>query len=211
MTDDDLPAPGRIGEAPRDVDPPPEPIAELAEACRQYVLTALGVELDFTPETLPVLDHYLTTARAGLAERPELEQLLGRSAGAYFGEVLRRSVPSFWRIPSGDIHDWQICGQNVYLAINPFGVAWDALLGGSEHAGPCSDLQLDAAERGAVERRLAELPEVPEQEYWLLSTRLEVLQIAAEQVRLEMQHAGTESVTFEDADYEISMRPIGQA
>ena len=34
----------------------PREILDLAEACVQFVKRATGVELDFTPETLPVLD-----------------------------------------------------------------------------------------------------------------------------------------------------------
>ena len=107
---------------------PPE-IAELAEACRVYVSRALEVELDFTLETLPVLDHYIAKARENLAERPQLVELVTRSAGAYFGEVVRRAFPSFWRLPSGDSHDWQVCFEEVFLAFNPVAVVLGRPLG----------------------------------------------------------------------------------
>ena len=44
--------------------PPPEQIADLARACVDYVKRALHVELDFSAETLPMLDHYLMTRGA---------------------------------------------------------------------------------------------------------------------------------------------------
>src|SRR5690606_9263563 len=46
------------------VERPPEAIEELVVNCLDYVRRASGVELDFTPETLSVLDHYAATARA---------------------------------------------------------------------------------------------------------------------------------------------------
>src|SRR5688572_23563251 len=54
--------PRKSGYSPRpmaDFAPPPEPIRELCDACIAYVTRALAVELDYTPDTLPILDHYL--------------------------------------------------------------------------------------------------------------------------------------------------------
>ncbi len=191
-------------------EPPPE-IAELAEACREYVLRTISVELDYTPETLPVLDHYAKVSREGLPDRPELGDLVGRAMGAYFGEVVRRVIPSFWRLPSADATYWELCGAHVFMALNPLGVAWDALHGCTEHGGPSSDIVLDPVERDVVERRLAELPEVPEDEYWLFTTRLEVIEAAAEALRLAMQAGGTSGVTFDADDYRVRDQPVGQA
>jgi hypothetical protein len=210
-TDDELPAPGRVPERSSSPDLPPQEIAELAEACRQYVFGAEGVELDYMPETLPLVDHYLSTARSAMAERPELSELVKRSTGAYFGEVLRRLAPAFWLVPSGDAHDWLVCFRDVFLAINPVAVAWDALAQSSEHGGPSSELRLDREESEAVERRLAAMPEVSEEEYFLLSTRAEVVEIVIDELRLAMQRSGTDDVSFEAADYEDFPKPIGSA
>lgn len=193
------------------LDLPPEQIVELGEATRDYVVRALGVELDYTPETLPLLDHYLREARANVRERPELAELVTRSAGAYFGEVVRRTMPCFWRLPSDDAGDWQLCCEDVYLAFNPVAFAWDALFESTDHAGPSSELVLDREDGEALERRLAALPPVSEDEYWLLATRFEVLEMAADQARQELKRAGLENVSYGPADYETAPRPIGQA
>src|SRR5687768_5744385 len=50
----------------------PVVILELAEGCRVFVARSVGVEPDFTPETLPLVDHYLEVARGGIDQRPEL-------------------------------------------------------------------------------------------------------------------------------------------
>ena len=69
---------------------PPEAVRELAEACVGYVLGAVGVPLDYTPDTLPLLDHYLRTVPENAAG--EVLALIAPAAGAYFGEVVRRTI-----------------------------------------------------------------------------------------------------------------------
>ena len=60
---------------------------------------AVGVRLDFEPETLPVLDHYVATRRAELTDKPETMGLVARAVGAYFGEVVRRRLRPFGTSP----------------------------------------------------------------------------------------------------------------
>ncbi len=180
---------------------PPPGIAELCQACSDYVTRATGVSPDFTPETLPLVDHYLGMVRESTEERPELLPLLARAVGAYFGEVVRRLLPSFWIIPSADAHEWRLCAVPVFLSLNPVGVAYDALHGTSEHDGPSSQLRLAPEEREVVDRRIAELPPVSEAEYFLLSTRIEVIEIAAEALRAQMLEGGSAGVEFDESDY----------
>lgn len=208
---DDSDHPSELAGPDLDLDPPPPEVRELAEALRQYVLSALEVELDYGPETLPVLDHYLRQARDNVRERPELADLLTQGVGAYFGEVVRIHYAAFWRMPTRDPKDWQLCFEDVFLAFSPVGVAWDALHESAEHEGPSSELVLDREDREAVERRLADLPPVSEEEYFLLSTRAEILEIVEDQLRLELSRAKLDSVEYGPADYEVIGRPIGQA
>lgn len=180
--------------------PPPE-IAELSAACREYVERATGLSPDYTPETLPLVDHYIDLARDDIRGRPELLPLVARAIGAYFGEVVRRQVPGFWRIPSADAHEWRLCARPVFLWLNPVGVAYDALHQSTEHDGPSSRLELAPEERDAVDRRIAELPDVREEEYFLLSTRLEVIEIAADALKAQMLEGGNADVEFDESDY----------
>lgn len=201
-----MPEPERAGAAA--LEPPPDEIAELVGMCVEAVARATSVGLDFTPDTLPILDHYVALAGGSARERPELLPLLSRSVGAYFGELLRRELSGFWRIPSANVHDWAVCARHVFLWINPLGVAFDALMGDAEHEGPRSQLQLAPEYRAAVEARLALLPEVPPEEFYLLATRFEVLQLAAETLAVEMSNAGYDDVEYELEDYEAELRPI---
>lgn len=205
MTDaDDTgdPAPDSDDQASAARDAPPDEIGDLVEACGEYVRRALGMELDLSPETLPVLDHYLSLVRATTEDRPELEPLVTRAVGAYFGELVRRRVGGFWMVPDADAHHWLVCATPVYLSFNPVGVAYDALTGRSEHDGPSAELRLAPEDREPVEQRLAALPPMSEDDYFLLSTRLEAIDIAVDTLRGQMMAGGQEDVTFEPADYD---------
>lgn len=189
--------PGGHGPLP----PAPAEIVELVRSCRQYVRRAVGIEPDLTPETLPVLDHYAGLVRQGAERRPELLPLLARAIGAYFGEVLRRELAFFWSLPSSDVHTWRLCASSVLLAINPVGVAYDALCASTDHDGPSSELRVAREERAIVDRRLLSLPPVSEAEYFMLATRVEVLEIVVEALSAQMAAAGTADVEFDESDY----------
>src|SRR5438552_14232262 len=103
------------GEIPRE-------ILELAENCRSYVVQAIGVELDYDAETLPVLDEYLRRAATTVDERPDAARLVATTAGSYFGEVVRRRIDGFWRKLGDQELDWQLCGKHALLAMSPFGM-----------------------------------------------------------------------------------------
>jgi hypothetical protein len=181
--------------------PAPDVIRDLALSCRNYVAANLGVELDFSRETLPLLDHYLATVRGEVAERDELRRLIVHAAGAYFGEVVRHTIGGFWRMPSPNVHDWAVCARPVFLWLNPMAAAYDALAAGQDHDGPRSDLRVAPEYRGAVAERLAALPPASEDEYYLLSTRLEAAEIAADALRAQMSAAGYEDQEFDEQDY----------
>jgi hypothetical protein len=212
--------------ASRGVDaPPPEPVADLAGACVRFVEKALGVKLDYTPDTLPLLDHYLEQARGAVAERSEALPLLAQAAGAYFGEVIRRKHPSWWRTEEDDPARWRIELEAVHLAFYPVRFIQDALLRapeaedegerqaaeGSRDAsghgsgdGEEATLILDEEDQRAVSARLADLPPVSEREYFATSTRLEVIDIAVDVIRARRLASGEEEdAALEPADYEL--------
>lgn len=187
-------------------EPAPEPIADLVRACLDYVKRSLGTDLDFTPETLPLLDHYLSEAREALESKPELAEITAHAAGAYFGEVLRRQMQGFWRMPSASLHDYQICSSIAFVSINPFGVAYDALYGGTEHGGPRSNLKLAPEDHGFIAARLETVPEVPEDQFYLLSTRIEVIEITVEALRAKLEQEGYSEMEYTPEDYEAELR-----
>ena len=180
---------------------PPAPVLDLAGACIEYVDHALGFTLDFSPDTLSAVDHYTTSVRASLAVNPALGSLIAPAVGAYFGEVIRVHFDAFWRLPTPNQLDWSVCFKLVFLAINPIGVGYDAVYGGTDHDGPRSALRVSPDEREFLDRRLATVPPVPEEQYHLLTTRFEVLEIAVEALRAKMEEEGYGGTEYTDEDY----------
>jgi hypothetical protein len=183
--------------------PGPAAVLELAEACVRFVEGAVGIKLDYQAETLPLVDHYLASRRAELEARPEVVGLIAQAAGAYFGEVVRRRLDAFWHVPSDDPSTWELRARPVYLAFNPIAIAYDAIRHGDEE-GPTAHFTLDDADREEVEARLAELPEVSDEEFYALATRLEVLDITVETAKARMMRDGLGDVVFDARDYEGS-------
>jgi hypothetical protein len=193
--------------------PPPASIAELAEACVRFVERSVGVKLDYQPETLPLLDHYIEDARAVVKEKPEMLSIVAQASGAYFGEVVRRRHASWWRTESDDPAEWQIQLEAVFLAFCPVRLVLATLLredetspkelegegeGEKDEEAPeeeddMAHLTLEEDDRAAIYARLADLPAVSEREFFALSTRLEVIDIAVEAIRAKHMAEGEET------------------
>jgi hypothetical protein len=179
--------------------PPPQNVAELAAACVRFVATRYGAALDFAPETLSFVDHWLHEARREIAERPEALELVQAAAGAYLGEVIRRRFGGTW-VSEGDHADWRLELERVYCAFNPIGMTREALL--LEPAdGWHAHFALDPGESDAIEQRLAALPAVPDEEYYAPSTRFDVVSILFEALRNGMRARGLGDVRFTHEDY----------
>lgn len=187
--------PPQLGEAP-------VAILELAENCRQFVNRALGVELDYHPDTLPVLDTYLQMAVAPVLDRPETEPLVVSTVAAYFGEVVRRRIDGLWRRRPSLEDEWQLCARRTFLSMSPLGIVLDSLARGADRPGPSAELVLAQDDRAVAESRLAVFPPVREDEYYLLSTRLEVIETVYEALRERMKAEGRESLVYDEADYD---------
>jgi len=223
----------RISSGPPDLlgAPPPDPVAELAGGCIRFVEQAVGVKLDYQPETLPLLDHYLAQAREAASARAEVLPVVAQMAGAYFGEVIRRRHASWWRIEKADDPmRWQLEFEGVYLAFNPVLFVHEALSRDPKRGGRTSGttdeqpgaeaapleaqetdeepgaeaapLELQEEDSRAVADRLAELPPVSEEEYYAPSTRMEVIDIAVDVIRARRMAAGEDvDAALEPDDY----------
>ncbi|HTJ84213.1 MAG TPA: hypothetical protein VL400_20980 [Polyangiaceae bacterium] len=187
--------------------PPPPQIAELAEACLRFVERVVGVKLDYTLETLPLLDHYLEHARLTIAQKKEGAEsleIVAQAAGAYFGEVVRRRYASWWRLEP-DAADHRIELHQVFLTLYPVAMMLEALtLDPSKPAQALgtAGFDLDEEDRAAAAARLNELPEAPIEEFVAPSTRLEVLDIVLDAVRADHLRQGASSLELEPGDYD---------
>lgn len=186
--------------------PPPAAILDLAEACIRYVERAVGVKLDFSVETLPLLDHYIGGARDVLSGRAsplegaEPVDLVAQAAGAYLGEVMRRRYPSWWRVGSEGV-DHRLEFYRLYLVVQPIALIHEALaLDAEKGVHELGGLDMDEDDKEAAMARLAELPEVPFEEFVAPSTRVEVLDIVIDAVRVLHAQAGR-PLALEPSDY----------
>lgn len=107
-------------EAASTLSPAPQAIQDLAESCVRFVERSLGVRLDYEPETLSLVDHYVEEARKAGRDRPETLPLLAQTVGAYLGEVVRRRHKSWWRTDDeGNPNAWRLELESVYLVLRP--------------------------------------------------------------------------------------------
>lgn len=192
-------------EAPSEpLAPPPGPVAELVAACTRFVASKYKVPLDGEPETLSLLDQYVRDAREAVRERPESIDLVAPAIGAYLGEVMRHEFGAEWSLPSetgGDHEAWRLCFTHVYIAFNPLGMAREALTM-SEAEGWNAHLTLDPGEAEEIKQRLEAMPEVDEEEYYLPSTRYDVIHAVVDTLRARAESSGTGSVRFTPEDYD---------
>jgi hypothetical protein len=158
---------------PPELDTPPV-VLDLADSCVRFVKRALSIELDYTPETLPILDHYLREAQG--IDREEIISLVAPAAGAYFGEVVRRQLgPSRWHWVSEDFAEVRIEFDRCFLSFNPIGSALEAVVG-NEVEGYGSNLSLLSEDQGLVRESLERTGEVAEEDFYRLAVRFEVIE-----------------------------------
>ena len=174
--------------------PAPDEITALASRCVTHVKNRTGVSLDFQSETLSVLDFFIrevlreegggVVPDVGDHRRSEMMHLFAPTVGAYFGEVVRRMFPCRWRMNSENPMKWTIEFEYVPLRFSPVGAAAEALVEDGRDQG-CS-LCTGRDETEALIERLEAAPPVPEEEFFSLTTRLEVLQIAVDWLRARL-------------------------
>jgi hypothetical protein len=185
---------------PEPLNAPPPQVAELVAACMRFVASKYKVALDGTPDTLSLVDQYIREARTAFEARPESIDLVAPAVGAYLGEVMRQEFGAEW-FADGSHESWRLYFNHVYLAFNPVGIAREAITM-KEEEGWNAHLTLDPAEREAIEERLGVMPEVDEDEYYLPTTRFDVITVVVETLRARAEASGTGDVTFTREDYD---------
>jgi hypothetical protein len=188
----------------------PVQVLEFASQAVEYVRRALGVTLEYDSETLPILDHYLrqvvsaTPARSRNGVQTSTNELVAATAGAYFGEVVRRRLGGSWTLVSEDPNSWRLVLPSG-LWFWPAAMALAAILGPEgDVAAPRRDeddeedvvdgerglhdpddededgwdasLQVPEPLRSHVARVLDGMADVSEEEYYSLCCRLDTLE-----------------------------------
>lgn len=179
----------------------PSSVDELAASCVDYVKRAMGVELDFTSDTLPLLDHYLQDAgRTAQGHRDALE-LIAQTAGAYFGGVLQRRFDCWW-VKEGEPSSWVLRFREVYLEICPHALIVAALGLPIPQDAPEVGFLIDPDDVEFISAYLAASPPVSEEEFIRMTTRYDVLETVVDQLKARAIARNLGDVLFENPDYE---------
>lgn len=181
-------------------DAPPH-VLELCLGCIQYVQRATGVALDFTAETLPVLDHYLQSVRI---DNEALQALVAQAAGAYFGELVRRVFPARWHCPPEMYESWRLEFSPCFLHFNPVTMAWEAIVGHDVLEGG-TGFAVSEHNVPALRAALDTLGAVPEDDFYRLTTRLEVLEAVLDRILAADAARGAPAATFGAEYYRMTL------
>ena len=157
----------------------PRQILEFAARTVDQVRAAVGVELGYDSETLPVVDHYLLSVPR---EQMATVRLIAAAAGAYFGEVVRRQLGGRWEIVEDRLLEARLI-LSWGLSFAPAGIVVAAILTSDEvaeveHGGYAIDTGLRVPDmiQSYVQTTLARMSPVTDEEYYSLCGRLDTLE-----------------------------------
>ncbi len=186
--------------------PTPKEVQEYASRAVEYVRRAVGLELAYDSDTLPLLDHYLRNVPG---DQPATVELVVMTAGAYFGEVVRRRLGGRWDFSGDDVFGWRMV-LPTGIHFSPAGFVAAAIVRGELDD---LDTALDAPPRTKphLERALERMGEVTVEDFYSLCGRLDTLEhvhevlvaVAARMLgapRPGEPGTGVEGEPFNDAD-----------
>lgn len=175
-------------EFPRLESPPPIEVEEYAKQAVEAVRAALDFEMEWDSETLPVLDHYL---RQVDRRQTAMVELVAATAGAYFGEVVRRKIGGWWELGEHGPQGWRLLLSSG-LSFCPVGVAASSILS-AEVAD--YDSALDASDEmlPTLERTLGRMDALTEDVYYSLCGRYDTVEHVHDVMQAELQRLQEEA------------------
>ena len=147
----------------------PESVGELAHRMVDYVRESLGIEVEYDSDTLPIVDHYLQSVPA---DRLDLVNLVSVTAGAYFGEVVRRRLGGRWDLTGDQPAAWSLV-LITGVRFCPAAVVEEAILRSDAER---SLFDTPPKLLPHVEAALERMGEVTEEEFYSLCGRLDTLE-----------------------------------
>ncbi len=182
---------------------PPTHVQDLATACVASVKAVTGIELDYSDETLPLLDHYTRSLFEESKEMPsqEILTLVAPMCGAYFGEVARRRFGTLrWHAPPEQYAEWRLEGERVFVYFNPIGLALEVLTE-ADAPGWNAHMELRDEDRQAVEHAVELFGSVRESDYYSFAVRFETLDQVMEALVRETQRRREEQRSYGSDTY----------
>lgn len=189
-------------------DPVPARVREYADQAVAYVRRLLGITLEYDSNTLPLLDHYLRTIDpATTTVQPAAVQLVIATAGAYFGEVVRRRLGGRWDV-AGEEADWRVV-LPTGLNFSPAGFV-AAAIAQADLDDLDSEFEAPPRMRPYVQQALERMGEVSIEDYYSLCGRLDTLEHVHEVlVAVAAQMMGNAGLDEDDAPETVSDEPSG--
>jgi hypothetical protein len=183
-------------------DPIPKEVDDLISMAQQSVAQVIGVKPDLTPETLPLVDQYLRQVDPDTRE--EVLDLILTAVGCYFGEVVRRKLHGRWVVKEDGPFSWRIELINCFLHFRPVGMAGEVFYRGENDLYDGSFATLDEL-RDSLAEILGEASPLTEDEYYSLSCRIDVLQLAADWLVGRSLVKGKKPPSYSSMDYSVRL------
>jgi len=149
-------------------------IGALATHCVEDVAGAVGMDLDYSAETLPIVDHHCKSLDRNPSELDRLHRI-ALMVGAYFGEVVRRKFGGRWHADPKRPEAWRVELESCFLYFNPVGQAMELLFEGDVE-GWNADFTTWPEAIQALVPVFDSMPAMRSTDFYTLSTRLEVLE-----------------------------------
>ena len=153
-------------------EPAPREVTELAAQTVQYIHAALGVELDYTGDTLPLVDHHLRNVPV---DQAATIALIVSTAGAYFGEVVRRQLGGEWELDDDEPIHWRLTLPSQ-ISFAPAGLVASAIAQNDDLDEVDTALDAPLSVRPYLEAALGRMSQVTAEEYYSLCGRLDTLE-----------------------------------
>jgi hypothetical protein len=174
----------------------PKQVLEYAARTVEYVQRALGVTLEYDSDTLPVLDHYLRNVPN---DQPAMLELVLATAGAYFGELVRRVLGGRWESTAEEISEWRVV-LPTGVQFSPAGFV-AAAIAQADVEDYDSGLDAPPRMRPYLADALARMSAVTEEEFYSLCGRLDTLEHVHEVlVAVAAKLLGDPDQTLDDDD-----------
>src|SRR3954471_16363401 len=145
-------------------------VRECADQAVSHVRRALGIQLEYDSNTLPVLDHYLRTVPE---DQPAALQLVVTTSGAYFGEVVRQRLGGRWELADREAEGRMVLPTG--LNFSPVGFV-AAAIARADLEDLDSEIAAPPRMLPHVQRALARMGEVTVDDYYSLCGRLDTLE-----------------------------------
>ncbi len=198
----------------------------LVRAYREQIRRTLEVELDDSVTALAFVDHHLASARD--EDREPILSLLASTAGAYYGELIRRHLGATWLGDGKDPRKLRLLLEPQFVFFSPVDQAYEAIAGAGIEPGdprlPSSEPAFDPAfhlrpprheddedeladdtpeteDASWLDERLSELAPVPEDQFHSLTCRFETLQLMLELLAAKHASEGRSPRRLGVADY----------